>query len=163
MNTNYITDTSFSSLTLLFTSAILKVLRGDNVCIFKRNLQSQSRDFQACFIYYLCLLYLSKTLNLNNNDDRVKTISLWIYFNNMQTNFSHLIALVLKQFLIYNINIINVTKAKVTPCDQGTTWSLVPHISPLYNSANLHSPTKGTEKTLAAPADTILTVVSDPP
>lgn len=47
-------------------------------------------------IYYLYLLFLSKPLILGNGEDGVKTISLWIYFNYMQTNFSFCIALFLK-------------------------------------------------------------------
>lgn len=39
-------------------------------------------------------------------------------------------------FFKNNINIINVTKAKLRPHNGGTTWSLVPHTSPLYNSTN---------------------------
>lgn len=47
-------------------------------------------------IYYLYLLFISKPLILNNSEDRVKTKSLCIYFNYMQTNFSFCIALFLK-------------------------------------------------------------------
>lgn len=68
-------------------------------------------------IYYLYLLFLSKPLILSNSEDWVKTISLWVYFNYMQTNFSFCIALFLKQPFIYNINFRNVTKVKFNSRD----------------------------------------------